>query len=312
MQIRQMLVDSSKYKYKCPYSMNATRIVVHNTANDASANNEIKYMISNNNEVSFHIAVDDKEAVQGIPFDRNTWNAGDGNGKGNREGISVEICYSKSGGDRFIKAEQNAAKLIAQLLKERGWGIDKVTKHQDYSKKYCPHRTLDMGWDRFLNMIKSELGSSTEKPVSSPSSNVKMLTCTGNITYQSYDNAKKCWLPEVINDNDYAGNLGNSMGGIRAKCVNGYIYMSTHVKGGNWLSTIKSDTYSKNSNNGNSYSGIINKLVDGVKVWSDYGYVSYRVHIKGGSWLPWVHKTDNTNDGYAGIYGKEIDAIQMK
>lgn len=312
MQIRQMLVDSSKYKYKCPYSMNATRIIVHNTANDASANNEIKYMISNNNEVSFHIAVDDKEAVQGIPFDRNTWNAGDGQGKGNREGISIEICYSKSGGDRFIKAEQNAAKLIAQLLKERGWGIDKVTKHQDYSKKYCPHRTLDMGWDRFLNMIKAELGSSAENSASSPSSNVKTPTCTGNITYQSYDNVKKCWLPEVVNDNDYAGNLGNSMGGIRSKCVNGCIYMSTHVKGGSWLSTIKSDTYSKGSTNGNSYSGIMNKPIDGVKIWSDYGYVSYRVHLKNGSWLDWVHKADSTNDGYAGIYGREIDAIQMK
>ena len=68
-------------------------------------------------------------------------NTKDGHGKGNMQGIAIEICYSKSGGDRFIKAEKNAAKFIAQLLKERGWGIDKVTKHQDYSSKYCPHRT---------------------------------------------------------------------------------------------------------------------------------------------------------------------------
>lgn len=32
-----------------------------------------------------------------------------------------------------------------------------VTKHQDYSGKYCPHRTLDYGWDRFKGMIQSEL-----------------------------------------------------------------------------------------------------------------------------------------------------------
>jgi len=32
-----------------------------------------------------------------------------------------------------------------------------VTKHQDYSGKYCPHRTLDMGWDRFLDVIKAEM-----------------------------------------------------------------------------------------------------------------------------------------------------------
>lgn len=160
MNIRQMLVNPNKYNIKCPYSMNEEFIVVHNTANDASANNEVSYMINNNNQVSFHIAVDDKEAVQGIPFNRNTWNAGDGaNGNGNRKGISIEICYSLSGGDRFIKAEKNAAKLIAQLLKERGWGIDRVKKHQDFSGKYCPHRTLDMGWQRFLNMIQVELNS---------------------------------------------------------------------------------------------------------------------------------------------------------
>lgn len=143
--------------------MNAEFVVVHNTANDAPAENEIKYMIRNNNEVSFHFAVDDKEVVQGIPTNRNTWNAGDGaNGKGNRKGISVEICYSKSGGEKFIKAEKNAAKFIASILKEKGWGIDKVKKHQDFNGKYCPHRTLDMGWNRFLDMVKSYMNVAPE------------------------------------------------------------------------------------------------------------------------------------------------------
>lgn len=158
MKIIKNLVSTSKYNVKCPYSMNAEFIVVHNTANDASAKNEIAYMIGNNNQVSFHYAIDDKEIVQGIPENRNAWHAGDGgSGKGNRKGLSIEICYSKSGGSRFIEAEKLAAKFIASKLKEKGWGIDKVTKHQDYSGKYCPHRTLDMGWQRFLNMIKAEL-----------------------------------------------------------------------------------------------------------------------------------------------------------
>jgi N-acetylmuramoyl-L-alanine amidase CwlA len=164
--IKQNLVPSNKYNIKCPHAMNPTRIVIHNTANDASAQNEIAFMIRNNDQVSYHFAVDDKEVVQGLPLDRNGWHSGDGaNGKGNREGIAIEICYSKSGGDRFTKAEQNGAKLTAQLLKERGWGIDKVTKHQDYANKYCPHRTLDMGWQRFINMVQAELGNApTHQP----------------------------------------------------------------------------------------------------------------------------------------------------
>ena len=143
-----------------------TRIVVHNTANDAPAENEANYMKTNNNEVSFHYVVDDIKVIQCIPENRNAWHAGDGgNGKGNREGIAVEICYSKSGGAKFTKAEANAVELIVDILKRYGWGIDKVTKHQDYNGKYCPHRTLDLGWERFLGMIEDKL-SPKKKTVS--------------------------------------------------------------------------------------------------------------------------------------------------
>lgn len=154
--IRKVECPKDKYAIKCPYEMKPEFIVIHNTYNDASANNEITYMHRNDIKKSFHYAVDDKEIIQGIDLNRNSWNAGDGsNGKGNRKGISIEICYSKSGGDRFVKAQQNAAELTAKLLKDYGWGIDKVTKHQDYSGKNCPHRTLsDYGWDYFLNLVK--------------------------------------------------------------------------------------------------------------------------------------------------------------
>ncbi len=154
-QLREMLCPAGKRAVKCPYKRTPSRIVVHNTANDAPAENEVSYMLSNDNEVSFHVAVDDKEIIQAIPFDRNAWASGDGHGVGNMEGIHIEICYSLSGGERFTRAEQNAAEYIAGLLKQFGWGMEKVTKHQDYDGKYCPHRTLDLGWGRFLKMIEA-------------------------------------------------------------------------------------------------------------------------------------------------------------
>ena len=155
--IIKKIVPSSKYDIKCPFVMKPTRIVVHNTANDASARNEIAYMTNNDYETSFHYAVDDVEIVQGIEEDRNAWHAGDGNGVGNREGIGIEICYSLSGGERFDKAEDNAVDLMVDIMNRYGFSIEQVTKHQDYSGKYCPHRTLDNGWERFINKIQSRL-----------------------------------------------------------------------------------------------------------------------------------------------------------
>jgi N-acetylmuramoyl-L-alanine amidase CwlA len=155
--IVKKLCPQERYDIKCPYLREPDRIVVHNTANDAPAANEINYMINRPEEVSFHFAADDTEVVQGLPLERNAWASGDGLGAGNLRGIHVEICYSKSGGERFQRAEENAARLLAELLKERGWGLDRVTKHQDYDGKYCPHRTLDLGWERFLKMVKKYL-----------------------------------------------------------------------------------------------------------------------------------------------------------
>ncbi len=198
--ITQMLCPIDKHAIKCPYGMSPEYITVHNTYNDASAMSEISYMISNNNQVSYHYAVDDTRAVQGIPLNRNTWHAGDGgSGIGNRKTIAIEICYSKSGGDSFIKAEQNAAYLTAALLKERNWGIERVKKHQDWSGKYCPHRTLDMGWNRFVNTVQSILDNankvttSQKEPVETEMYRVRKSWADASSqigAYTNLDNAK--------------------------------------------------------------------------------------------------------------------------
>ena len=176
MEIKQNIVSSSKHDIKCPYEREPQFYVVHNTYNDAAASNEVAYMIRNDNKVSFHYAVDDVEVVQGLLENRSAFASGDGGkGQGNLYGIHVEICYSKSGGDKFIKAEQNAAKFIADGLKAHGWGIDKVKKHQDFANKYCPHRTLDMGWQRFLNMVQANLdGNAQPLPQPTPDNGISV------------------------------------------------------------------------------------------------------------------------------------------
>lgn len=164
MQITNVKCPVSKYSIKCPYEMKPEGITVHNTANDASAMSEISYMIGRPDKVSFHVAIDNYRIVTGLPFNRSCFAAGDGkNGFGNRKTINIEICYSKSGGKRFEEAEELAAEYIAYLLRQYNWGIDKVGTHQMRSGKYCPHRTLDYGWQRFLNKIRSYMNIQNKK-----------------------------------------------------------------------------------------------------------------------------------------------------
>lgn len=132
-------------------------------------------MKNNSSSTSFHFAVDDKQVIQGIPTNRNSWHTGDGtNGTGNRKSIGVEICYSKSGGARYKAAEKLAIKFVAQLLKEHGWGVDRVRKHQDWNGKYCPHRILSEGrWNQVKAAIEAELKKLGGKTSSSKTSTAK-------------------------------------------------------------------------------------------------------------------------------------------
>ncbi len=235
MEVIKNLVSPEKYHIKCPYNMEAEFFVVHNTANDASARREIAYMISNDLQVSYHYAVDDCEVVQGLPENRNGWHAGDGgSGIGNRKGIGIEICYSLSGGERFVAAEKRAAAFIAEGLKARGWGIDRVKKHQDFDGKYCPHRTLDMGWERFLGMIKAHLFepgrlSGNDKPRSPDELVLYFKGLTGNGR-----TGTNRWGYEVAIDKNgvvleephYSGNT---------KIPEGGKVLSGHGKAGEWI-----------------------------------------------------------------------------
>lgn len=154
-------VKSSNKGNKQPYRMTPKGVVAHNTWNTAKAKSEASYMVGNSMQVSFHSVVDDQKVIECIPFNYNAWHCG--NQYGNRNYIGVEIAKSKGDLSVFKNSEINGAKYIAGILRKYNWGIDKLYSHQNMSGKYCPHRTLDLGWERFKRMVANELKSAPSK-----------------------------------------------------------------------------------------------------------------------------------------------------
>ena len=148
-------------------AMGATSITIHNTANPSStARNERNWLTnpSNTATASFHIVIDQKEAIECIPLTEIAWHAGDGNtaGSGNRTSIGIEICESGN----YDVTLRNAAELVAGMLQQRGWGTDRLRRHYDWSGKNCP-RLMNSdggwkGWLDFVGMVKEKLDASGE------------------------------------------------------------------------------------------------------------------------------------------------------
>jgi len=122
----------------------------------------------------------------------------------------------------------------------------------------------------------------------------------------------KVWLNEVNgfdqNDpvNGYAGILGKPITSIRVD--GGTAYRVHLLDFGKWLGKI-----TKNDQKDiNSYAGNVNgKPIDGFVIG---GGIEYAAHILGGDWLPVVngYNLSDPKNGYAGIIGKEIDAIMIR
>lgn len=134
--------------------MTPAGIVVHNTAGTASAREEAAAMIASAAATSFHVVIDEAEAVECIPFARNAWHAGDGAaGYANRRLIGLEIARSMdTASDRFDQAEANAALYIAHVCRQYGWTSAQLHQHNWYSSTACPHRTKTH-WQTFLKQV---------------------------------------------------------------------------------------------------------------------------------------------------------------
>ena len=119
---------------------------------------------------------------------------------------------------------------------------------------------------------------------------------SNKIEYQVYDNVKNKWLPKVkAGSKDYAGNFGNGISGVKVTNLTYRVHDKVKKK---WLPWVTGSS---------SYAGNLPNDIDGIQIKN----ATYRAHIKGGEWCGWVNKADDTPQGYAGIIGKTIDAIQI-
>lgn len=114
----------------------------------------------------------------------------------------------------------------------------------------------------------------------------------------------------TVKDGARAGNGLIRIDRIQMKTVGGgKSWMTAHIKGGTWLPEVK-----KWDDTADGYAGIFGKSIDGVAMKSEKGILKYRVKCKKYGWLPWVtgYNIKDSKNGYAGMLGYEITAIEIK
>ena len=158
--IKQDLITNNKVRPKI--KLQPKFLTIHSTGNlKSTAKNERDWLMNKSNTriASWHVCVDENEAIQAIPFNEVAYHAG--SNKGNTTSISLEICES---GNRE-KTLRKAIEITAYILEQYGWTIDNLKQHYDWNGKNCPSILRDTGrWEWFKNEVKKEMEKVTVTP----------------------------------------------------------------------------------------------------------------------------------------------------
>ncbi|WP_407382457.1 CHAP domain-containing protein [Ruminococcus sp.] len=186
--------------------------------------------------------------------------------------------------------------------------------------------------DNTITTIEGNTGPTANGEVMRRVRSLSVVSCAGRPAYggspapsQDYPKAvyrvrsAGRWLPFVTDLGDYAGITGKAITDVAIKVTEGSVRYRVHVRGGGWLPYVTgcdvSDSVSGYAGNGRAIDAIEVYYSTPGSVAAEYGWLKakYRVAPIGNYYYPWQYdnETASGQDGYAGIFGRQIDWFQM-
>lgn len=304
-------------------------IVMHNTANTASAVNEANNIKNNAGQSSFHYVIDDDDIIQCVHDYDTAWAVGAWAGArqliGNSQSISIEVCNP---GTLFSDASiENLRRLVLHLMEYYGIPASRVVRHWDChtGRKNCPAAYAGAGNPNWTKLHDYICGITGTKPAGgspgttpAPAAPLDVIPVHYGMRVLGGD-----WWPEVTdfnnaNDSGYAGAPYTEHDLVYMYADRGQLKYRAHIVGGGWQDWVckadKKDTV-------NGCAGIPGRAIDGVQAYyttpggEEYRQIWYRSQTTARSgWLP-VCCDDGTTyggfDGWAGVLGEPMDRLQL-
>lgn len=138
-----------------------------------------------------------------------------------------------------------------------------------------------------------------------------------DVIYQVYDDVERVWLETVEGLSDYAGIYGHDVDCVSAAFYSGDLYYKVHTWNGDSEEIYPDAVWLPEVKNRLDYAGIEGRPIDAFMIRCDSSKykIRYRAHLrKRDLWLEWAdgYSEEDPENGYAGIIGEPIDALQMQ
>jgi hypothetical protein len=179
------------------------------------------------------------------------------------------------------------------------------------SESQPPYAVTSQAYEALIKLVADICKrNNIKKLVWSTNKNDRVKHLNGcNMTVHRDFASKSCPGDYLYNKHGEIADRVNELLGVKKPVVKVVPQATYRAYAGKWLGEIKN----YNTKDSNGYAGIQGKSMTSLVAKSNVGTLKYRVHTKGGKWLGWItqYNIKDSKLGYAGIKGKDIDAVQM-
>lgn len=142
------MIDEKKWKQFGKEGLIPIAITIHNTNNyQMSASELFDYTDKNYktmNSAGYHYIVDYKDIIEFMPINYKVYHTGKAEDWAFNNSIAIEIC-SNLNNELYLKGQDNAIKLIKELMKKYNLTKNDIYFHQDFNvNTYCPATILNL------------------------------------------------------------------------------------------------------------------------------------------------------------------------
>ena len=268
------------------------------SSREASAN----YGIDSNGNVALYVDEANRSWASASPWNDN-------------RAVTIEVANDEIGGDWHVSdaAFNKLIELCVDICQRNNFRLSfdgtkngSLTMHKMFAATACPGAYLEGRFPEIVELVNSRLDGGQAAPAPQPPAQTAEINAYYRVRTQAHG-----WLPEVKNNDDFAGFQGSPITDVAIRVDKGSVKYRVHVLGEGWLPYV---TGCNINDYQNGFAGE-GKVIDAIEIYfftpddiRPCQKAMYRAND-----FSWQYDNEKCQgqDGYAGLFGVPITELRL-
>lgn len=268
------------------------------SSREASAN----YGIDSNGNVALYVDEANRSWASASPWNDN-------------RAVTIEVANDEIGGDWHVSdaAFNKLIELCVDICQRNNFRLSfdgtkngSLTMHKMFAATACPGAYLEGRFPEIVELVNSRLDGGQAAPAPQPPAQTAEINAYYRVRTQAHG-----WLPEVKNNDDFAGFQGSPITDVAIRVDRGSVKYRVHVLGEGWLPYV---TGCNINDYQNGFAGE-GKVIDAIEIYfftpDDIRPCQKAMYRANNFSWQYDNEKEQGQDGYAGLFGVPITELRL-